>query len=237
MGHAISAQKVGYRLVNVNLLPFGAVINGDVSGMGYVDEIKVALAGPFINFCIGVGIVALWWVFPQAYPYTELAASASFALCVINLVPAFPLDGGRVLLCTLTLLMQRQKAVAVCKSVGIGFSSLFLGLFIYSCFKEVNFSLLLFSAFMFAGVFSKNSDDRYVRIYHSLSYDDLKAGKPIKSFAISEDFTVKRLYRKIDSGYLYRIYVFSNSGKVKKILEPNEVVNLLQEKLPNEKIL
>ena len=90
---------------------------------------------------------------------------------------------------------------------------------------------------MFAGVFSKNSDDRYVRIYHSLSYDDLKAGKPIKSFAISEDFTVKRLYRKIDSGYLYRIYVFSNSGKVKKILEPNEVVNLLQEKLPNEKIL
>ena len=68
LGHAIEAQKCGYRLFNVTLMPFGAVIKGDISGMGYLDEIRVSLSGPFVNFCIGVGLVALWWTFPETYP-------------------------------------------------------------------------------------------------------------------------------------------------------------------------
>ena len=103
LGHSLKAQKVGYRLINVTLMPFGAVIKGDISGMNYKDEIAVSLAGPLVNLVVGVVLVALWWVFPESYPYTELAVVASFAICFINLIPAFPLDGGRVLLCTLSL--------------------------------------------------------------------------------------------------------------------------------------
>ena len=92
MGHSISAEKSGYRLVNVTLMPFGAVVKGDISGMGYKDEIRVALAGPVINFCIGVSILALWWLFPETYPYTEIAVTANFALCFINLIIPLEID-------------------------------------------------------------------------------------------------------------------------------------------------
>ena len=236
-GHALSAEKSGYRLVNITLMPFGAIIKGDISGMSYLDEIRVALAGPITNLCIGISIVALWWIFPDTYPYTELAVTASFALCLINLIPAFPLDGGRILLCSLNLFLNREKAVFICKAVGLIFATLFFGLFWYSCTREVNYSLLLFSLFMIFGIFDKNSDDRYVRIYESLSYKSLKNGMTVKTLAVGEDFTLRKLYRKIDGGYLYRIYVFSNDGKIKRILEPNQVIETLQKKLPYEKLI
>ncbi|MBE5742406.1 MAG: hypothetical protein E7360_03685 [Clostridiales bacterium] len=237
MGHSISAEKSGYRLVNVTLMPFGAVVKGDISGMGYKDEIRVALAGPAINFCIGVSILALWWLFPETYPYTEIAVTANFALCFINLIPCFPLDGGRVLLCSLSLILKRKTAVFICKLLGTVFALVFFALFILSCFTGVNYSLLFFALFMIFGITEKNSNDRYIRIYESISYQSLKNGKEIMSFAVNEDFTVKRLYRKMDSGRLYRIYVFSYEGEIKKILEPYEVVDLLKTKSPYEKLI
>lgn len=237
LGHSITAQKCGYKLVNITLMPFGAVVKGDISGMGYLDEIRVALAGPFINLAIGVGLVALWWVFPESYPYTELAAFASLTLALINLIPAFPLDGGRVLLCTLSLFLSRKIAVAICKGIGVALSLLMAGLFVYSCFIEINLSLLLFALFMFFGVIDKSSGDRFVRIFEGLSPGGLKNGKRIKSLAVSDDFTVRRLCRKIDGGYLYRVYVYDGQGKIKSILEPHEVISLLQTKPFDEKIV
>lgn len=236
LGHSIMAQKVGYRLVNVTLMPFGAVVKGDISGMGYQDEIRVALFGPIVNLCIAVALVALWWIAPELYPYTELAVSANLALCLINLIPAFPLDGGRVLFCTLSLFMQSKKATFICKCVGATFGFALLALFVYSCFTGVNFTILLFAVFVLLGVFEKNSNGRYVKLFQSLSADDLKNGKKIKTFAVSEDFTVKKLYSKMDGGYLYRIYVYDKKGFLKRILEPHDVVSLLQNSSVYEKI-
>ena len=224
-------------MVNVKLLPFGAIVSGDISGMNYVDEIKVALAGPLINLVIGTVLVAVWWVFPESYPYTELAVTASFALCVINLLPAFPLDGGRVLLCTLSTFCSRKVAITVCKIVGVVLCCAFLCLYVLSLFVGGNPSLLLFAIFMLLGVFDKGKENRFIRLYQSISIGSLKNGKKIKSIAVSEDFTVKNLYKKIDGGYLYRIYVYNGDGALKRILEPHDVINILQNKNFAERLI
>lgn len=237
LGHSISAQKSGYKLVNLTLMPFGAMVKGEVSEMGYLDEIKVALSGPMVNFLIGALLVALWWVFPECYPYTELAVTASFALCFINLIPAFPLDGGRVLLCTLSLFLKRKTALLICKIIGVIFALAFFSLFVYSCFVGVNFTLLLFGVFMLIGVFENKGENRYVRLYQSLSPNFLKNGKPVKTLAVSDDITVKGLCKSLDGGCVYRVYVFSQSGKLRKVLEPDEVVSILQNKPFTQKIL
>ena len=237
LGHSLMAQKCGYKLVNVKLMPFGAIVSGDISGMGYRDEIKVAFAGPMVNLAISVALVAIWWVFPETYPYTELAVSAGFALCVINLLPAFPLDGGRILLCTLSTFLSRKTALLICKIVGVVLAVLFFSLYVLSLFVGGNLTLLLFAIFMLAGVFDKGKENRFIRLYQSLSSDSLKNGKKIKSIAVDEDFTVKRLYKKIDGGYLYRIYVYRENGRLKGILEPHDVVGILQTKAFNETLL
>lgn len=237
LGHSISAQKAGYRLVNVTLMPFGAMVKGDVLDMSYVDEIRVALAGPIVNFLIGVTLIAIWWVFPDCYPYTELAVTASFALCFINLIPAFPLDGGRVLLCTLSLFIKRKTALIICKVVGLAFALAVFSLFIYSCFVGVNFTLLLFGVFMLMGVFESRGENRYARLYQSLSPDFLKNGKTVKTIAVSDDITVRGLYRRLDGGYLYRVYVFSQKGKLAGILEPDQLIDILQSKGFSERLV
>ncbi len=236
LGHSMMAQKCGYKLVNVTLLPFGAVVSGDVSGMSYTDEIKVALSGPLVNLAVSVVIVAVWWVFPEVYPYTELAATAGLALCIINLLPAFPLDGGRVLLCTLSIFLPRKTAVAVCKGVGIFFFAVFTALYVLSLFVGGNVSLLLFAVFMLLGALDKGKENRFIRLYQSISRQSLKNGKKIKSLAVYEDFTVKRLYKKIDGGYLYRVYVYSENGRLRRILEPHEVVDILQNKTFSDRL-
>ena len=236
LGHSIEAQKCGYKFVNLTLMPFGAVVKGDLEGINYKDEIRVALAGPLVNFCVGVFLVALWWVYPESYPYTELAVTSSFALCFINLIPAFPLDGGRVLLCSLSLWLKRERAIFICKTVGVIFSVAFTVLFVYSCFTGVNFTLILFAIFMLMGVFDKTEQKRFIKIYQSLTYSDLKNGKKIVELAVSDDFIIKNLYRKTSGDCLCKIYVYDGRGNLKKIIEPHEVITLLQSKSPYDKI-
>jgi stage IV sporulation protein FB len=96
--HAFSASKLGYRLNKIVLMPFGAVIDGDLSGLSNKDEISIALCGPLCNLITAGFFVALWWCFPITYAYTDVACYVSLTIALVNLLPAYPLDGGRILL-------------------------------------------------------------------------------------------------------------------------------------------
>ena len=100
--HAFAAYKLGYRLNSIVLMPFGAVIDGDLRGISFKDEIFVALCGPLCNLFTAVFFVALWWLFPTMYAFTDTACYSSLSIALVNLLPAYPLDGGRVLKCVLT---------------------------------------------------------------------------------------------------------------------------------------
>lgn len=227
LGHARAAEKCGYKLNRITLMPYGAVISGDISGISYKDEIKVVCAGPMVNLAIYIAIIALWWLFPLTYPYTELAAEANLALFTINLIPAFPLDGGRLLLCTLSLKLKRKTAAAITRTAGIIFSFILLGLFVYSCFFGVNFSLLFFASFIFAGAIHKNPDDGYIRFYEGLSPLTVKRPKRVKTIAAGTDFTVKKFYSLYDGESLYKIMIYSKKSELLGVFEPHEVYNKL----------
>ena len=86
--HAAAAARVGYRLRRIVLMPYGAIIRGDLEGISFKDEIFVALAGPLANAAAALGFIALWWLFPDAYPYTDTAAFASLGIAAVNVQPA-----------------------------------------------------------------------------------------------------------------------------------------------------
>ena len=152
-GHYIASEKAGYKLNRITLMPYGAVISGDLTGLSYVDECKIALAGPLTNAIIALFCVALWWFIPDVYPYTELIVLANTSIAIVNLLPAYPLDGGRFLYATLCLIMKRKTARIIVKGLGLLLSLTLLALFIYSCFTTVNITILFFSLFTLFGVF------------------------------------------------------------------------------------
>ena len=151
-GHAFAAARVGYRLDKIVLMPYGALISGDIEGIGLKDEIKVTLAGPLVNAATAVLFVALWWFFPETYAYTDVAAYASAAIALVNLIPAYPLDGGRILYCAAAAKKGEKFARRLARGAGLVFAAAMLALFVYGCIcAAVNLTVLFFAAFLFAG--------------------------------------------------------------------------------------
>lgn len=236
-GHAIVAEKLGYKLLNVTLMPYGAIIGGDTEGLTTKDEILVAAAGPAVNLAIGVAVLALWWIFPESYPYTELAATANFSLFFVNLLPAYPLDGGRVLAACLSLRLGRKKAFRIVRGTGIALSVALLGLFVWSCFGKANLTLLFFSSFCFAGAIGKKKENSYVSVFTAASPNVLKKSREVKTIAVSADYTVKKLLARTDGESLYRVYFYGADGSLVATLEPHELLSLLEKRGLYDRIL
>ncbi len=234
LGHYFTSERFGYKLDKIVLMPYGAVIKGDISNLRYKDEILIAIAGPLTNLCVAVACVALWWLFPSVYPFTELMATSSFALVAVNLLPCYPLDGGRVLYATLSIRLERKKAKKIAKIVSLVVAVLLFGLFVYSIFVKVNLSLLFFSIFVFSGAFSFGGSN-YVKVYESLK-NEVKTQLPIKRIAISENMQVRAIYRLISEDYYLELAVYSNgilreitSEKLAFILENANPYSLIKE--------
>ena len=197
--HAAAAERIGYATDEIVLMPYGATLTADLDGASAKEEILIALAGPFCNFAVAIVFLALWWCFPALYPYTETAYLTSLSLGVCNLLPALPLDGGRVLHRTLIALFglcsppakARRLALLVCRIITLSFCALGLIFFTLSVVNgETNFSLLAFSVFLAIGAFTSKKSS-FVKLNFSFS-SALERGIPLRQIAVSSACTVKK---------------------------------------------
>ncbi len=231
LGHSIVAGGKGYKLNKITLMPFGAVVTGDLSDIDFKDEISIAIAGPMINLAVALFFIAFWWTFPEIYAYTDLAVESCLSIALINCIPAYPLDGGRVLSAFLSLKIGKKRAQKVCRILGVFFSVLFLGLFVLTVFNKVNFSILFFALFIFSGAVNRESDVGYVRIYNGVNVKKLKKGVVVKRIAIEKSVTVKKLLSILDADAINEVDVYDgekkictlSQEKIKKIMEKGDL--------------
>lgn len=227
IGHSMVASKLGYKLNKIVLMPYGAVVSGEISGLRFRDEIRVALAGPLVNIACAVAFASLWWVFPETYAYTDVAMVASLSIATINLLPCRPLDGGRILHSFLSIYLSKSTADIVLKVTGVLFSCVLVGLFIFSCFRTVNFSLLFFALFAFFGTVFPGRQNRYVKIFENSYAKLINRGAEVKTVAVSSSITVRQLLQFLDEDCLTEVCVFNNDGEQVLHFTPNEVCSIL----------
>lgn len=214
LGHSFVASGMGYRLNKIVLMPFGAVVKGDTEGLKPVDQLKIALAGPFLNLCIALLFVAFWWIAPELYAFTDVVVEANLSMALVNFLPVYPLDGGRVLSSYLAIKLGSEKAFKISKVIGACFAVGLVVLFIITAFKALNLSLLFFALFVLFGAFSKAKDNRYVKIYTGLNEQALLKGMEYKRRALSKNATVKKMISIIDECAVNEIAVFDNDKEV-----------------------
>jgi Zn-dependent protease/predicted transcriptional regulator len=127
-GHIFMARRYGIRTPDVTLLPIGGVASLERMPRKPGQEIMVALAGPAVNLVIAIVLLVLFrgqidLEKLQEVQYAPVnlvmqVAVANIVLFVFNLIPAFPMDGGRVLRALLALSMDYANATRVAATVG-----------------------------------------------------------------------------------------------------------------------
>jgi len=158
-GHALVARRYGVRTKDITLLPIGGVARLESMPERPREELAIAIAGPMVTLTIawvlwlalelsGAGVPAFTAVLGRGAPVDWAARLmwVNLYLLFFNLLPAFPMDGGRVLRAALSLRLSPLRATAIAAGVGRAFALLFglLGL-LYNPF------LVLIALFVWMG--------------------------------------------------------------------------------------
>ncbi|GAA6160947.1 site-2 protease family protein [Ruegeria sp. HU-ET01832] len=192
-GHALMARRYGIKTPDITLLPIGGLARLERMPENPLQEVWVALAGPAVNIVIWIVLVLLGANMPietmaQIDSTTpglmNRLAYVNLLLAVFNMIPAFPMDGGRVFRALLCLKMDRVKATSVAalagQAVAVGFG--FLGL------STGNPLLVLIAVFVFVAANAESQDvtmravarqvqarDAMITEFHALSPNDTLA--------------------------------------------------------------
>lgn len=218
-GHALAARKYGIRTRDITLLPIGGVARLERMPDKPLQELWVALAGPMVNLVIAAVLLA-WLGFAAAFEslatlgvaggsFVERLVVVNIWLVLFNMIPAFPMDGGRVLRALLALKMEYTRATQVAAGIGQGVALVFgfIGLF-------TNPLLLFIALFVWIGASQEAS---LTQMKSAL------AGIPVRRAMLSEFHTMEA-----DEPLSHAVeLILSGSQKDFPVLRDGRVVGVL----------
>ena len=189
LGHALVARHFGYRTRDIMLLPIGGIASLERMPERPAQELAVALVGPGINLAVA-GLI--WIGITIAHGATGIGAvttvGGAFAaqlmwinvlLALFNLIPAFPMDGGRALRALLALRTSRDRATQIAAAVGKVFAVL-IGVF--GAFE--NPWLVLIAVFVWFGA---SQEAQLVHLHATLAGVPVTAAMLTRVEAVSPD--------------------------------------------------
>jgi Zn-dependent protease/CBS domain-containing protein len=231
-GHALTARKYGIKTRDITLYPIGGVARLERLPDKPIEELWVALMGPAVNLVIAAVLFTILYLSGSPAPITNLTiTSGSFlarlmtvniSLVLFNLIPAFPMDGGRVLRALLAMRMEYVRATQIAANVGQGLAFLFgfIGLF--------NNPFLLFIAF-FVWI-GASQEASMVQMRNSLSGIPVTRAMLTDFKTLSPQDTLAQVVGLILSGSQHDFPVLDANGSVVGILERDTFINALSQR-------
>lgn len=234
LGHAFAAKRYGIRTEDITLLPIGGVARLQRLPDDPKQELVVALAGPAVNVVLAAALYA-WLAIstgPQALFTVSVGAGNIVArliwlnvwLAGFNLLPAFPMDGGRVLRAFLSIRLGRLRATEIAATIGQGMAMLFAFAGFYS-----NPFLLFIALFVWLGAEGEAQQVKMQTLLGGVKAGDVMA---TKFRAVSPRHTLGSLAKDLVPGF-QSDYPVLDDGKLIGFVGLEDVVKGISEEGPD----
>ncbi|NLM29392.1 MAG: CBS domain-containing protein [Methanomicrobiales archaeon] len=231
MAHSLVAKAKGIRIHSITLLILGGVSQMEETMPDPKIELPMALAGPLMSLAIGVICGALVYLFDAVVPDLAIAGVLVFVfgylgllnilLFGFNLLPAFPMDGGRVLRAWLARRMPLSRATRIAADVGKAFAVLFgiVG------FLLLNPILIIIAFFIYIGASQEATSLRYNILLQDVTVADAMSSQVVTvepemplSRVIGMMYETKHLgFPVMDRGSLVGIIALADIHKISPI--------------------
>jgi Zn-dependent protease/CBS domain-containing protein len=232
-GHSLVAQRLGIKIHSITLLPIGGVSNLESLPEKPADEVKITLAGPLVNVVLApmfFGVGLLLGAVPRlpADLFTGIGSVGQFffylgyinvVLALFNLLPAFPMDGGRILRALLATRLGAVRATEISSAVG----QLFAVAFFLIGLISGNFFLALIAAFIFFGASGESQMVRQRELTRGLLVSDVMGTKP-RTETVTPYHTFGQVLDSVIHGYQEDFPVVDENGRLVGMITRNEIM-------------
>jgi Zn-dependent protease/predicted transcriptional regulator len=179
LAHSLVARSKGIKINSITLMIFGGIASMEEGVPDPKAELPMALVGPIASLVIGLVCMAIAYGIPAVIKNPPIAGIVIFVfgylgvlniiLFAFNLLPAFPMDGGRVLRAWLAERMPIHRATKIAADVGKGFALVFglIGLIFFSPF------LILIAFFIYIGASMESTAVKYAYLLHDVTVGDM----------------------------------------------------------------
>ena len=185
LAHSLVARKKGIRINSITLMIFGGIATMEEGVPDPKAELPMALVGPIASLVVGLVCSGIVYTVPAVTTNPAVAGVLIFIfgylgvlniiLFAFNLLPAFPMDGGRVLRAWLAKRMPLHRATKIAADVGKGFAIVFglIGLFFFSPF------LILIALFIYIGASMESTAVKYSYLLQDVTVGDMMSSPVI----------------------------------------------------------
>jgi Zn-dependent protease/CBS domain-containing protein len=232
-GHALVAIRLGSEVQDITLLPIGGLARLKSLPERPIDEVKVAVAGPLVNVVLAPIFFGLALLFGGnlSVPTDIISGAGSLgqvfaalgtinvALVVFNLIPAFPMDGGRVLRGLLATRLGTVRATDISSTIGQGFAILFILL----GFVSGNFLLAIVGFFVFLGASGEAQLVRQKEQMRGLTVSDVMGSKG-RTETVTPYHNFGQILDSVIHGYQVDFPVLDEEGRLVGIITRNEIM-------------
>ena len=227
--HILAAGACGIIIEDMELLPFGCSAKvKSFTGLPPVREIFVAAAGPAVNMIAAAGVY-FFDKYCMEISWAKPLIAVNLMLAAINMLPALPLDGGRILRAVLSKYIGNKRATKASAWMGVVFSAIIAALGVYFSIKGYfNYSMLLMAVFLMYAAVKELKSAPYTLIRDLTGKRDLLESRHalhVRAFASLGSERLHDVLREMDAGRYNLVYVLNREMKVEYALSETDILD------------